>query len=183
MKTLRAAVALGLWTAGLVAAQAPKYGVGRAVSAAEIGNYGIMVGADGKGLPEGSGTAVEGKAVYAAKCGNCHGAKGEGGIGTALVGGKGTLATAKPLKTVGSYWPYATTVWDYVHRAMPFDRAGTLKYDEVYSVVAYVLFLNGIVEEKQVMNASTLPKVRMPNRDGFVPDPRPDVGRMGKARE
>ncbi|MCC6363499.1 MAG: c-type cytochrome [Bryobacterales bacterium] len=180
MMTLRAGVFV--WLAVVLGAQVPKYGVGRAVSAEEIRNYGVMVGADGKGLPVGSGTAVEGKAVYAAKCERCHGAKGEGGIGSALVGGQGTLATAKPLKTVGSYWPYATTVWDYVHRAMPFDRSGTLKYDEVYSVVAYVLFLNGIVEEKQVMNASTLPKVRMPNRDGFVRDPRPDVGGSGSPR-
>jgi len=180
MMTLRAGVFV--WLAVVLGAQTPKYGVGRAVSAEEIGNYGVMVGADGKGLPVGSGTAVEGKAVYAAKCESCHGAKGEGGIGSALVGGQGTLATAKPLKTVGSYWPYATTVWDYVHRAMPFDRSGTLKYDEVYSVVAYVLFLNGIVEEKQVMNASTLPRVRMPNRDGFVRDPRPDVGGSGSPR-
>jgi cytochrome c len=175
-------VAVLVWLAVVLGAQTPKYGVGRAAGAEEVRNYGIMVGADGKGLPVGSGTAVEGKGVYAAKCQSCHGAKGEGGIGPVLVGGQGTLATPKPLKTVGSYWPYATTVWDYVHRAMPFDKAGTLKNDEVYSVVAYVLFLNGIVEEKQVMNASTLPKVRMPNRDGFVRDPRPDVGRSSQSK-
>ncbi len=183
MVTRSIAAAVCLWMAGLLGAQAPKYGVGRVMSAEETRNYGIMVGPDGKGLPAGSGTAVEGQAVYAAKCRSCHGSKGEGGTGPLLVGGQGTLATAKPVKTVGSHWPYATTVWDYIYRAMPFDRAGTLKHDEAYGVVAYVLYLNGIVEEKQVMNASTLPKVRMPNRDGFVPDPRPDVGRMGKARE
>jgi mono/diheme cytochrome c family protein len=166
-----------LLSAIVMVAQSPKYGAGRSVTANEIRQYGITVAPDGKGLPAGSGTAADGKAVFAAKCQKCHGSKGDGDIGPPLVGGQGTLATAKPLKTVGSFWPYATTVWDYVHRAMPFDQAGTLKNDEVYGVVAYVLFLNGIVEERQTMNASTLAKVRMPNRDGFVPDPRPDVKR------
>ncbi len=92
-----------------------------------------------------------------------------------LVGGQGTLATATPRKTVGSFWPYATTVWDYVNRAMPFNEPGTLKPDEVYALTAYLFFLNGIVGETQVMDARSLPLVRMPNRDGFVSDPRPDV--------
>ena len=91
------------------------------------------------------------------------------------MGGQGTLATPRPLKTVGSFWPYATTLWDYVNRAMPFDRPGLLDPSEVYAAVAFVLNLNGIVGEDVVMNASTLPAVRMPNRDGFVSDPRPDV--------
>ena len=136
---------------------------------------GIMVAPDGTGLPEGSGTAVEGRDVFAGKCAKCHGEKGEGGDGPALVGGRGSLATPKPKKTVGSYWPYVTTVWDYVNRAMPFNQAGTLKPAEVYAVVAYVLYLNDIVGEKQALNAKSLPKVKMPNRDGFVADPRPDV--------
>ena len=96
------------------------------------------------------------------------------------MGGQGTLATAKPLKTVGSYWPYATTVWDYINRAMPFDQPGLLKPPEVYAVVAYILNLNGIIANDQVMDAKSLPKVRMPNRDGFVADPRPDVGKKAK---
>jgi cytochrome c len=91
------------------------------------------------------------------------------------VGGEGTLTSSKPLKTVGSYWPYATTIWDYVARAMPFDRPGTLTHDQVYGLVAYLLYLNGIVDEEDVINASTLPEVKMPNRNGFVPDPRPDL--------
>ncbi|MBI3697868.1 MAG: cytochrome c, partial [Acidobacteria bacterium] len=105
---------------------------------------GILVAPDGTALPEGSGTAAEGREVFAARCAKCHGQKGEGGDGPTLVGGQGTLATPKPKKTVGSYWPYATTVWDYVNRAMPFNQAGTLSHAEVYAVVAYVLYLNDI---------------------------------------
>ena len=97
-----------------------------------------------------------------------------------MVGGQGTLATAKPLKTVGSYWPYATTVWDYINRAMPFDQPGLLKPAEVYAVVAYILNLNGVIGTDQVMDAKSLPKVKMPNREGFVSDPRPDVGNKSK---
>jgi cytochrome c len=104
----------------------------------------------------------------------------EGGVGPALVGGQGTLDTAKPVKTVGSYWPYATTVWDYTNRAMPFDQPGSLKPPEVYAVVAYILNLNGIIRDDQMMDTKTLPKVKMPNRDGFVPDPRPDIGPTAK---
>jgi cytochrome c len=91
------------------------------------------------------------------------------------VGGQGTLRDPRPLKTVGSFWPYATTLWDYINRAMPFDRPGLLQPSEVYAAVAYVLNLNEIIDEKQVMDAASLPKVKMPNRDGFVPDARPDV--------
>jgi S-disulfanyl-L-cysteine oxidoreductase SoxD len=156
-------------------AQSPKYRVGRPPTEDESRALGIMVAPDGTGLPPGSGTAVQGRAVFAARCASCHGPKGEGGDGPALVGGKGTLATATPKRTVGSYWPYATTVWDFVNRAMPFNQPGTLSPDEVYAVSAYVLFLNDIVGEQEVMNARSLPGIRMPNRDGFVSDPRPDV--------
>jgi len=168
---------LTLTLALALAAQSPKYGVGRAPGAEEIRGLGIIVAPDGTGLPEGSGTAVEGSEVFAAKCAKCHGEKGEGDVGPALVGGQGTLATPKPRKTVGSFWPYAAIVWDYVNRAMPFNQPGLLSHPQVYAVVAYVLYLNGIVEERQVLNAKSLPKVRMPNRDGFVTDPRPDVKR------
>ena len=158
-------------------AQSPNYGVGRPPTPEEIRALGVTVAPDGTGLPEGSGTAAEGKEVFAARCAKCHGTKGEGGEAAALVGGQGTLATPKPRRTVGSFWPHATTVWDYVNRAMPFNQPGLLSHPEVYAVVAYVLYLNGIVGENQALNAKTLPKVRMPNRDGFVADPRPDVGR------
>jgi S-disulfanyl-L-cysteine oxidoreductase SoxD len=170
-------IAAAIWFLSGVAlvAQSPSYHVGRVPTDDDTRALGVMVAPDGRGLPAGSGTAVQGKAVFAARCASCHGAKGEGGDGPALVGGKGTLATAAPKRTVGSYWPYATTVWDYVNRAMPFNQPGTLSYDEVYAVSAYVLFLNEIVGETQVIDAHSLPLVRMPNRDGFVPDPRPDV--------
>ena len=171
-----------LLAAMILAAQSPKYGVGRPPAADEIRGLGIAVAPDGTGLPEGSGTVAAGREVFAASCARCHGDKGEGGIGPPLVGGQGTLATAKPLKTVGSFWPYATTVWDYVNRAMPFDQPGLLKPPQVYAVVAYILNLNGIIGSDQVMDAKSLPKVKMPNRDGFVPDPRPDVGPKAKVK-
>jgi len=143
---------------------------------------GTAIAPDGTGLPEGSGTVAAGREIFAAKCAKCHGEKAQGDVGPALVGGQGTLNTAKPLKTVGSYWPYATTVWDYVNRAMPFDQPGLLKPPEVYAVVAYILNLNGIVANDQVMDAKSLPKVKMPNRNGFVADPRPDVGKKTKSQ-
>src|SRR5215470_10806862 len=160
-----------------LAAQSPRFGIGRPPTPDEVRGLGAAIAPDGGGLPEGSGTVAEGRSVFAARCASCHGPSGEGGgVGAALVGGKGTLASARPLKTVGSFWPHATTVWDYVNRAMPFDQPGLLKPEEVYAVVAYILNLNGIIGEDVVMNARTLPAVKMPNRDGFVADPRPDVG-------
>jgi len=166
--------------AGVLAAQSPKYGVGRPPSADQIRELGAAIAPDGTGLPEASGTVAEGREVFAAKCSRCHGEKAGGDVGPALVGGQGTLATAKPVKTVGSFWPYATTVWDYVNRAMPFDQPGQLTPPQVYAVVAYILNLNGIIANDQVMDAKNLPKVKMPNRDGFVADPRPDVGKKVK---
>ena len=168
--------------AGVVtlAAQSPKFGVGQPPTPEEIRELGAAIAPDGGGLPEGSGTVAAGRDVFAAQCSRCHGPKAEGDVGPRLVGGQGTLRTARPLKTVGSFWPYATTLWDYVNRAMPFDQPGLLKPPDVYAVVAFILNLNGIIEDQQVMDATSLPKVKMPNRDGFVADPRPDVG--GKAR-
>jgi cytochrome c len=163
-------------TSASLLSQSPKFGVGRPATPEEIRDLGAAIAPDGTGLPEGSGTALAGREVFAAHCSRCHGPNGEGGVGAVLVGGQGTLRTPKPLKTVGSFWPYATSVWDYVNRAMPFDKPGLLKPAEVYAVVAFVLQLNGIVSDNDVMDAKSLPKVKMPNRDGFVPDPRPDVG-------
>jgi cytochrome c len=170
-------LALAFVSVMLAAAQSPRHGVGRTPTQPEIRALGITVATDGTGLPEGSGSAVEGRAVFAQRCAKCHGEKGAGDVGPPLVGGQGTLATAKPLKTVGSFWPHATSVWNYVNRAMPFNQPGLLSPPEVYAVVAYILYRNGIVEEKDILNAKTLPRIRMPNRDGFVPDPRPDVKR------
>ena len=178
-----------MWTRNLAAmcvaaaalyAQAPKYAVGEPATPEQIRALGLSIAPDGTGLPEGSGTPAAGREVFAAQCARCHGEKAEGGVGPVLVGGQGTLNTPRPLKTVGSFWPYATTVWDYVNRAMPFDKPGLLKPPEVYAVVAYILNINGIIGNNEVMDAKSLPKVKMPNRDGFVPDPRPDVGTKAK---
>jgi S-disulfanyl-L-cysteine oxidoreductase SoxD len=169
--------------ASVLLAQSPKYGVGHAPSLEETRQFGISIAPDGKGLPEGSGTAAAAKEIYANRCAKCHGANGEGRDSVALAGGQGTLKSPKPLKTVGSFWPYATTLWDYINRAMPFDKPATLTTEQVYSLTAYVLYLNGLVAENAVIDARTLPGVEMPNRHGFVADPRPDVGaKPGKSR-
>src|SRR5947207_10895327 len=146
--------------------KAPAFGA--AVSAEEIARWDISIPPSGAGLPPGSGTVKQGEAVYAAKCQACHGAKGAGKPADALVGGIGTLTSGNPVRTVGSYWPYATTLFDYVRRAMPTTNPSSLSDDEVYAVTAYVLHLNGIVGESAVLDARALPQVRMPNRDGFV---------------
>jgi len=144
--------------------------LGAPASPEEIARYDISIPPSGAGLPKGSGTARDGAKVYEQKCMACHGAKGAGKPADALAGGQGTLATKAPLRTVGSYWPYATTLFDYVRRAMPITTPLSLSDDEVYAVTAYVLYLNGIVGEDAAMNAQTLPQVKMPNRDGFVSD-------------
>lgn len=162
--------------AGTVAAQSPHYKVGRPPTPDEIKAWDIAIGPDGRELPAGRGSAERGKVVYAEQCTRCHGATAVEGPEMPLVGGAGTLNTAKPLKTVGSYWPYATTLFDYINRAMPFDRPTVMSADDVYAVTAYLLNVNGIIKADEVMDAKTLPAVRMPNRDGFVADPRPDVG-------
>jgi cytochrome c len=151
------------------AASASPLGLGTPISSEQLRHWDIDVSADGTGLPAGRGSVVEGKTVYQAKCAACHGAAGEGGIGDALAGGKGTLATAKPVKTIGSYWPYATTLFDYIRRAMPFGEPQSLSSEDVYAVSAYLLHLNGIVAADTVLDAASLPKVRMPNREGFEP--------------
>jgi S-disulfanyl-L-cysteine oxidoreductase SoxD len=166
--------------ASTLAAQSPKYGVGRAPTAAELQEWSISISPEGKGLPPGRGTAADAKELYANRCAKCHGDKGQGRDSVPLAGGKGTLRNPKPLRTVGSYWPYATTIWDYINRAMPFDRPGTLTAGEVYSLTAYVLYLNDLAKENDVIDAQTLPKIQMPNRNGFVTDPRPDVGKSRK---
>jgi len=147
---------------------APRFG--EPLGAAELARWDISIPPSGEGLPPGSGSAREGLKVYEQKCLSCHGAKGVGKPADALAGGSGSLATNKPLRTVGSYWPYSTTLFDYVRRAMPLNNPLSLSDDEVYAVSAYVLFLNGIVAEDAVMNAQSLPQVKMPNREGFISD-------------
>jgi S-disulfanyl-L-cysteine oxidoreductase SoxD len=141
---------------------------GLPAAADEAAAWDISIPPDGRGLPSGSGTVKHGAAVYAAKCVSCHGDKGAGKPADTLAGGIGSLASQTPLKTVGSYWPYATTLFDYVRRAMPYDRPLSLSSDEVYALCAYILFLNGIVPEDATMDAASLPRVQMPNRYGFV---------------
>ena len=133
-----------------------------------IAAWDISIGPDGEGLPPGSGTASEGEAVYAIQCLTCHGSEGNGQLNDVLVGGHGSLTGPAPVKTIGSFWPYATTIFDYIRRAMPYLQPQTLSDDEVYALTAYLLFLNGIIAEDEVMDAQTLPAVQMPNRDNFV---------------
>lgn len=174
------AVALALMSAGSgasIASGKPNaqatHDIGTPLSGQDLAVWNIDVAPDGRGLPAGSGDVLTGAQVFAAKCAACHGAQGQGGLGDPLVGGRGTLASAKPKRTVGSYWPYATTLFDYIRRAMPYNAPESLTADEVYAVSAFLLNQNGIVPADTRLDAATLPRVVMPNRDGFVADPRP----------
>jgi cytochrome c len=167
-----AAVALACVTSAL--AQSP-YGIGRQATPAEIAGWNIDIDREGHNLPPGSGTVSHGHEVFDQQCAACHGAKGEGGIGDQLVGGQGTLATPRPVRTVGSYWPYAPTLFDYIRRAMPQNAPQSLSNDDVYAVSAYVLNLNGLLPPDATLDAKTLPAIKMPNRNMFVGDTRPDV--------
>jgi cytochrome c len=151
------------------------YGIGKTATDAEIAGWNIDIGRDGSNLPPGSGSVAHGREVFAAQCAACHGTGGEGGLGDRLVGGQGTLATAKPIKTVGSYWPYAPTLFDYIRRAMPQNAPQSLSNEDVYAVSAYILNLNGLVAADATLDAKSLAAIKMPNRDMFVGDPRPDV--------
>ncbi len=166
-----AVILLGAAAGAVALAESP--GLGVPVDAETLARVDYTILPNGDGLPDGSGTAKKGAAVYQQHCIACHGEGGAGSVNDALVGGHGSLATGQPKKTVGSYWPYATTVFDYVRRAMPLQSPGSLSSDEVYSVTAYILFLNDIVLEIDELNAETLPRVEMPNRDGFVWDYSP----------
>jgi mono/diheme cytochrome c family protein len=152
------------------------YGLGRAPTEAEVAAWDIDVRADGAGLPSASGSVRQGRAIYEDKCAACHGAKGEGGSGPRLAGGLGSLTSASPVLSVGSFWPYATTLYDYINRAMPFDKPQSLTPAQVYAVSAYTLRLNNIVGDDAVLDKFSLPAIEMPNRHGFsAPDPRPDT--------
>ncbi len=173
-------VSVGAMTSATVVANGygGPYGFGTTPSAAEIAMIDIDVMPDGQGAPAGSGNYEDGKAVYAAQCMACHGADLAGVKGTgaaALIGGRGSLDSGSPKKTVESYWPYASTVFDFVKRAMPFNAPGSMTDDEVYAVVAYVLGEANILDKTATLDASTIGAVEMPNRDGFIADPRPDV--------
>ena len=154
-----------------------KYNIGKIATKIEIAGWDIDVRPDGVGAPKGSGNAIDGEEIYANRCASCHGDFGEGvDRWPALVGGDGTLASHDPEKTTGSYWPYASTIFDYVYRSMPFGEAQTLTHDETYKIVAYLLNMNEIIDEDFVLSEKNIGKIKMPNASGFsLPDPRPDV--------
>lgn len=152
------------------------FGIGRPATQEEIAAINIDVMPDGTGLPDGKGTYQQGETLYAEKCASCHGVDLEGikqTGGPALIGHRGTLNTKAPVKTVESYWPYASTLFDYVHRAMPMNEPGTLSADEVYALSAFILGRAGIVPKDAELNAKSFRGSKMPNADGFVEDPRP----------
>jgi S-disulfanyl-L-cysteine oxidoreductase SoxD len=160
-----------------------KFDFGATASEQDITAVAIAIGPDGKGLPVGKGDYAAGKVVYETSCAACHGANLQGvaglpnmptGTALRLIGGRGTLTTKNPVMTVESYWPYATTLFDYVRRAMPFQSPGSLTADEIYAVSAYILAEGNVIDKATVLDAQSLPRVQMPNRDGFIPDPRPE---------
>lgn len=172
---IAAVAAAGSAFAAQDAGKQQRFGLGSPATEEQIAGWNIDIGPDGENLPPGSGTVAQGRKVYETACLACHGAKGEGGMGDRLVGGEGTLTSDKPVKTVGSYWPHATTLYDYIRRAMPLMAPQSLSNDDVYAVTGYVLYLNGIVKEDATMDAQAIRDVKMPNRDGFVKDARPDI--------
>ena len=154
-----------------------KFNLGKLASKEEIAGWDIDVRPDGVGAPIGSGNALVGEEIYAEQCAACHGDFGEGvDRWPALVGGEESLNTHDPEKTTGSYWPYASTIYDYIYRAMPYGNSQSLSYDETYGIVAYLLYMGDIIEEDFVLSDKNIGEIEMPNRDGFLlPDPRPDI--------
>lgn len=179
--TTRLLLAVSL-AAACVTVNGQPYQLGSPASPALIEAWDIDVRPDGAGLPAGQGSVAQGRDLYALRCASCHGARGEGGPQDRLAGGHGSLASSAPVKTVGSFWPYATTLFDYVRRAMPFDAPQSLDHDAVYALVAFLLHLNGIVPETAVMTRETLPKVAMPNRNGFIVHPEGGDGARNPPR-
>ena len=186
LATLLVAALAGLAASDAASAQGypSKFDFGATPSEQDIARIAIAIGADGKGLPVGKGDYATGKKVYEANCAACHGANLQGvpglpdmpsGPALRLTGGRGSLTTKNPVMTVESYWPYATTLFDYVRRAMPFQAPGSLTADEIYAVSAYILAEGNVIDKATVLDAQSLPGVQMPNRDGFIPDPRPEL--------
>ena len=186
MSDLVKAIKTGLFAATLlssvlsasqaVSEQRP-FNLGQLATAEQVAGWDIDVRPDGLGAPVGAGNAFDGEEVYAERCASCHGDFGEAVDNwPVLVGGEGTLNGHDPLKTTGSYWPYASTMYDYIYRAMPFGEAQSLTHDETYQIVAYLLFMNDIIDDEFELNQENIGTIEMPNRDGFMmPDPRPDA--------
>ena len=153
------------------------FNLGKLATKEEVSGWDIDIRPDGLGTPVGSGSALLGEEIYVEQCAACHGDFGEGvDRWPVLIGGEDSLNTHDPEKTTGSYWPYASTIYDYIYRAMPFGAAQSLSYDETYQIVAYLLYMNDIIDEEFVLTENNIGKIEMPNRDGFLlPDPRPDV--------
>jgi cytochrome c len=177
VKALALAGAMSLALAGVAFAQAKKpahhYGIGATATPEQIAGWNIDVRPDGAGAPPGKGSVKAGETIYLERCAACHGEFGESaGRWPQLAQGKGTLASSDPVKTVGSYFPYLSSVFDYIRRAMPFGDAQSLTNDELYAVVAYVLNLNDIVDDKFVLSKETWKQVKMPNQGGFIDDDR-----------
>ncbi len=162
--------ACALLTANLLlqSATAQSVGLGIPVTEAQLQAFDLIVGPDGSGLPEGSGSPLQGKIIYEARCQACHGLNGEGTIDNTTLAGGNIHSETTPVKTVGSFWPHATTLFDFIRRAMPADAPKSLSNNEVYQVVAYVLYLNGIINQYAVLNKDTLMTIEMPNKDGFI---------------
>ena len=174
--TLASGLILILTSATALPAERP-FNLGKIATAEEVAGWDIDVRPDGLGAPIGMGNAIDGEEVYADLCAACHGDFGEGvDRWPELVGGEGSLGTHDPLKTTGSYWPYASTLYDYVYRAMPFGESQSLSYDETYQIVAFLLYMNDIIEDDFDVSHENIGTIEMPNRDGFfMPDPRPDA--------
>lgn len=168
MSMFRSALLIGLLTATATAVAKESPHLGEVLTPEQARGLDFVVLPDGQGLPSGEGNAVIGEGLYQTHCLACHGERGKDGINGRLAGGRGSIDSTAPVKTVGSYWPYATTLFDYLRRAMPYQTPGRLTNDELYSLTAYVLYINEIVAQTEILDAGSLPEVRMPNRDGFV---------------
>jgi cytochrome c len=168
MSTLKVIFFISVWVLQVEIAFGAGPNLGQPIGEADLAPWDISILPDGRGLPSGSGTPAQGAKIYAQKCALCHGEDGKGGVNAALVGGA-PVKDMNSTKTIANFWPYATTVFDFIRRAMPFQQPRSLTDDEVYALTAYILAANKLIGENDAMNAETLPKVRMPNRDGFIP--------------
>jgi len=166
-------------------ALAQEYGLGRQATSDEIAAWNIDVRPDGLGLPTGSGSVIDGEEIFAERCAACHGDFGEGvDRWPVLAGGADTLTEERPEKTIGSYWPFLSTVYDYIYRAMPFGEAQSLEHDEVYAIVAYLLYMNDVVDDEEfVLSSENFTDIEMPNVNGFIDDPRPDTKVLAQGEE